>query len=191
MRFLLILSIEVLTLWGISLLVNRRKWTWKDIGLGRKPHLRDLGQGALTYVAYFVIFIFVYMVEQASGLINTEQAQQLGFDNVTGPMLVFVFISLVILPPIAEEIVFRGFIFKGLRKRLPYIQTALITSVLFGIAHLEFGNGGPLNWAAAIDTFTLSMLLTYATERYKSIWPAMIAHMLKNLIAFSLLFLAK
>jgi len=191
MRFVLILAIEFLAVIGISYLVKRRQWTWKDIGINRKPNWHDLWQGSYIYAIYFAIFLAVYALERASGLINTEQAQQLGFNNAKGPVLILVFVSLVILPPIAEEIIFRGFLFKGLRKRLVYVKAALITSLLFGVAHLEFGNGGPLNWAAAIDTFTLSMILTYATERYKSIWPAMIAHSLKNAIAFVLLFLLK
>ncbi len=191
MRFVMILSIEFLTVWGVMMLLRRRKWSWGDIGLGRKPQWLDAAHGGLFYLIYMAIFLAVYWLEQVTGLINTEQAQQLGFDNAKGPVLIFVLFALVILPPVAEEIIFRGYIFMGLRKRLTYIQSALITSVLFGIAHLEFGSGAPLNWAAAIDTFTLSMVLTYVADKYKSLWPGMAIHAIKNLLAFTMLFLVK
>lgn len=191
LRFVLILAIEFLTVWGVNFLLRRYRLKWADIGLSRWPVAQDALKGLKVYGIYFLIFIAVYAAELASGLIDTTQAQQLGFDHSHGPQLIFVFFSLVLLPPIAEEILFRGFVFMGLRRHLNFIQSALITSVLFGIAHLEFGSGQPLNWAAAIDTFTLSCVLTYAAEKYKNLWPGMLVHMLKNLLAFVLLFVVK
>jgi membrane protease YdiL (CAAX protease family) len=190
-RFGLILAIELLTIWFVSLMLKRRQWKWADIGLGRPPQLRDLLRGLKIYGIYFIIFIIVYELEQLSGLINTEQAQQLGFENSHGPQLIFVFLSLVILPPIAEEIIFRGYIFLGFRKHIRFITSVIITSLVFSVAHLEFGSGNPLNWAAAIDTFTLSCILAYSVERSRSLWPAMIAHGLKNFVAFTALYLLK
>ena len=183
-RFLLFFLIEIITVWVVSVLLHRRKWGWTDIGLGRKPKWNDLVAGMKFYGIYLIIFIAVYKLERLTHVINVNQAQQLGVSNAHGVQLVAVFMSLVILPPIAEEILFRGYIFAGLRKKLPYIYSALITSVLFGVAHLEFGSGQPLNWAAAIDTLTLSFVLTYAAERNRSLWPNMIVHAMKNLLAF-------
>ncbi len=190
-HFLLILLIEVVTIWGVMVLFRIRKWSWATIGLGRRPVWGDLARGIQVYGIYFLIFIAVYALERATHLININQSQQLGFDNTHGIQLIAVFFSLVILPPIAEEIIFRGYIFMGLRKKLPFIYSALITSALFGIAHLEFGSGQPLNWAAAIDTFTLSCVLTYAVEKNRSLWPNMVVHAMKNLLAFMLVFVIK
>ena len=190
-RFGLILVIEVLTIWMVYLFLHRRKENWKDIGLARRPNRTDVGNALVMYGVYFLLFLGITIVLNSSHLIDTNQSQQLGFDNTQGLQLILVFVSLVILPPIAEEILFRGFIFMNLRKKLHFYPSVLITSVLFGMAHLEFGSGAPLNWAAAIDTFTLSCVLCYVTDKTKALWPGMIVHAINNSFAFVILFLAK
>ncbi len=190
-RFATILLIEVITVWLVSLFLKRRKQTFASIGLGRKPQFSDLRTGLLTYGSYFLLYLVIVTAVSASGLINTQQPQQLGFTQTHGVELLFVFFSLVLLPPIAEEILFRGYIYMGLRKRLSPYTAGAITSVLFSIAHLEFGSGVGLNYAAALDTFILSCVLVYITEKTKSLWPAMVVHATKNLIAFLALFVIK
>jgi membrane protease YdiL (CAAX protease family) len=69
------------------------------------------------------------------------------------------------LPPLGEEILVRGYLFSGLRMVWRFLPAVIVTSLLFGAAHLEFGGGGPLVWAAAIDTFILSVVLCFLRER--------------------------
>ena len=103
--------------------------------------------------------------------------------------MLLTFVSLVVLPPLAEETVFRGFVYTGIRRRFPFLLSAVITSVLFAIPHLQFGEGAPLLWVAALDTFVLSLVLCYVRERTNSLWPGILIHALKNGIAFVALFL--
>jgi membrane protease YdiL (CAAX protease family) len=93
-----------------------------------------------------------------------------------------------VLPPIVEETVFRGFIFTGLRGKLKFVWAAVLTSLLFATAHLEFGSGKPLLWVAGLDTFTLSLALCYLREKTGSLWPGILLHALKNGVAFLSLF---
>jgi len=121
--------------------------------------------------------------------INYNQKQDLGFNSVAGSnQMVLVFISLVILPPIAEEIMMRGLLFSGLRTRLKLLPAMVITSALFAVAHLEFGSGNALLWTAAMDTFILSLVLCFLREKTHSLIPGMILHGLKNCIAFVYLY---
>ena len=53
---------------------------------------------------------------------------------------------------------------------------------------MEFGSGQPLLWVAALDTFTLSMVLCYLRQETDSLWPGILLHALKNCIAFITLF---
>ena len=69
-----------------------------------------------------------------------------------------------------------------------YWLSSIIVSVLFGLAHTQFGSGEPLLWIAFVDTFVLSMILCYAVDRYKTLWPAIGVHAIKNGIAFINLF---
>ena len=191
LRFLTILVVEVLSIWIIFKILHHRKKKRSEIGLSSKPTKQDVWKGIKTYGIYFLIYIAVLVVVTKLKIINTNQEQQLGFGKPHGMELIFTFFALVILPPIAEEIMFRGYLFFGLKEKMKPLYAGIITSLLFGAAHLEFGTGSPLNWAAAIDTFTLSCVLVYAANKYKSIWPGMVTHALKNFVAFVLLFLIK
>jgi membrane protease YdiL (CAAX protease family) len=94
-----------------------------------------------------------------------------------------------VLPPLAEEIMVRGFIYTSFRKTMRIVPAAIITSLLFASAHLpEGGAAGPL-YIAAIDTFVLSMVLIYLREKTGSLWASISLHAMKNGIAFAALFL--
>ncbi len=161
----------------------------KLIGLSDRPVWGDVTRAFLAYGGYFVTYIAALtIIKILIPTINLDQKQQIGFDNVTNLQLPIVFISLVILPPIMEEIVMRGFLYTGLRQRLTKISAALITSVLFAIAHLQAGSGAALLWVAAIDTFILSLILVYLREKTGKLWAPIFLHGLKNLVAFLTLF---
>ncbi len=187
-RFLLTLAIEVITVWLVYRLLKGKKLTFAAIGLGKKPTFKHLLEALKAYGIYFLVFLSIFTIVDALGIIDTDQAQQLGFSNPSGFGLVLTFISLVVLPPIAEEILFRGYLYQRLKAHVPAIA-AIVTSILFAVAHLEFGTGSPLNWAAALDTFLLSFILIYVVSRTQSLWPAIMLHAIKNGIAFVSLFL--
>jgi len=189
-QFLFVLLTEIVTVGGIVWFLKRRGFKLAAIGWN-KPKLKYLGLAVIGFGIYFLGYVLVSII---AGLLlpslNFDQRQELGFEQTkTTIELLLVFISLVVLPPIAEEIVFRGFLFTSLRKRLPFIWTAVITSILFAIPHLQFGSNAPLLWVAALDTLVLSVVLCYVRERTGSLWPGIFIHVLKNGIAFTALFL--
>lgn len=189
-QFIYVLLAEALTLWLLWLFMRSRRRNFTVIGLTR-PQWIDIGYTIGGVAIYYLMYLILISV--LSALIpelNVDQKQQLGFDHVKGVVpLVLTFISLVILPPFVEEIMFRGFLFTSLKKAMPVIAAALITSGIFAIAHLEIGNGGPLVWVAAIDTFILSLMLVYLRQKTGRLYASMGAHSLKNLVAFLLLFI--
>ena len=188
-RFLHILSIESFTVYFIYLLLKRAKQTFGAIGLKGRP-TKAIGIWVVKgYVAYFAIFITAFSVISLTGLIDTNQAQQLGYSNPVGFDMVWAFLALVILPPIAEEIVFRGYLFTRLKKYVNVYIAGILVSLLFAIAHLEIGTGVPLNFAAAFDTLILSIVLVYVTQKSGSLYPAIGIHAVKNMVAFVTLFL--
>jgi membrane protease YdiL (CAAX protease family) len=191
-QFFTVLLVEAITIWVLWMFMRQRKVKWADIGLV-KPKFRDAKYIAIGYVIYFALLIIA--TQLASKYIpgfDMDQEQELGFNkDTTGSSLGLIFVSLVILPPIVEEIVARGFLYTGLRTKLPFITAALITSALFGLAHLQGGVEGALIWAAALDTFLLSMILVTLREKTGSLWAPIGVHMLKNALAFSVLFIFK
>ncbi len=166
--------------------------SFKDIGLKMtKAKWEVFAYAFAGYGAYFItLIISTVIIGKLLPTINLEQKQELGFDTyTTGWGLVAIFIALVIVPPIVEEIVTRGFLYTGLRKKLSFFWTGLIVAIIFGAAHLQWGSDAPLLWAAAIDTFILSWILVYIREKSGSLYPAIGLHMIKNGMAFLALFI--
>jgi membrane protease YdiL (CAAX protease family) len=188
-QFFYVLLFEGCTVGLLVALMHRYGRSLKTLGL-IKVRLRDGGWALLAYLAYFITYLIVISIitHLLPGL-NINQAQNIGFTNVHGTyQLALTFISLVILPPIAEELLFRGFLFEGLKKAMPALYAGLLTSVLFASAHLLEGVGG-LFWVGAIDIFILSLVLVYLKQKTKSLWPGIFLHAVFNLVAFILLFL--
>ena len=80
-----------------------------------------------------------------------------------------------LLIPFLEEVVFRGLIFGRLRRAMPALVAAIITSVVFGLMH-----GYPILmlWA-----FCFSMIICYARVKTDSILPGIIIHVIVNSFA--------
>jgi len=83
-----------------------------------------------------------------------------------------------VLPPIAEELVFRGVLARTLANRLPAAAAIVLSAAAFSLYHL--------NAAQAFPTFSLGLALGYIALRADSIVPTMIAHALNNAIAIVL-----
>ena len=83
-------------------------------------------------------------------------------------------VSTLILPPIVEEIIFRGLILQYLgRAGARFLVANLIQAVLFGVLHMNFVQG--------IYTALLGFLLGWLAYRYDSILVPMVLHAIFNL----------
>lgn len=188
-NFILILFAELIGIGAVFGFVRGYGAKLSVIGF-RKPRWIDLGYGLSAVPVYFVLYLLVLAAatQLVPGL-NVDQKQELGFDNVHGTVaLTLTFISLVILPPLAEEIMIRGFLYTSLKKAMKFVPAMILTSLIFAAAHLpEGGAAGPL-YIAAIDTFVLSLVLVYLREKTESLWPGILLHAIKNGIAFVALF---
>lgn len=83
-------------------------------------------------------------------------------------------LAVAIVAPITEEIVFRGFILSRLRRSMPPVVAAIISSVIFGAAHG--------NWVWMAYAFVLGMILCYVAIKYRSIVASMALHIAFNLL---------
>lgn len=188
-QFIYTVVVEAIAVGIIWALLGHYKSSFWAIGLKRAKAL-DILYMIAGFAAYFALYlIFVGILSKLIPSLNVNQQQDVGFQTATSSWsLVMAFISLVILPPIAEEIIFRGFVFSGFRKKMGFIVSMLSTSVLFAIPHLFESEGGGLLWIAAIDTFVLSCVLCTLREKTGRLWSGMGVHALKNGLAFMTVF---
>jgi uncharacterized protein len=90
------------------------------------------------------------------------------------PLLV---LSVGLLGPIFEELLFRGFLLEGLRRsRLGYLGAIAVTSLLFAVMH----SGGPVRLA---ETFLFAAFLAFARLRTGSTYLTALVHCVSNLVA--------
>lgn len=188
-QFVIILLVELITLLSVFLVLKKTKRSLNLLKF-KKLSKPDVSMIVAGFAAYFALsFITQLILSLLIPAVDLEQSQQIGFDNANGPALWLVFLSLCVAVPIAEEVLFRGLLFQGLKKYLSLRAAAVVTSVIFGAAHLEFLNDNPLNWAAAIDTAVFSGVLIWVFIKRGNLWVPIGLHALKNSIAFIFLFL--
>lgn len=168
---------------GLPGLVRKSRTTLKDVGLDRLPAWQDI----LLALAGFVIYVICagVLITLAGKVIpgfDAGQAQEIGFENLAKRYeYVLAFVTLVVIAPVAEEILMRGYLYGKLRRIIGVIAAMIITGAFFGVLHLQ--------WNVAIDVFALSLVLTSLREVTGSIWSSILVHMMKNGLAFYLLFI--
>lgn len=168
---------------GVPYAFNRRV-TLETLGLKRLMSWLDIGLAPLAYITYVLILVAVLaVVTQLFPGFQADQAQDVGFkglSNQTGYLLAFT--TLVVIAPIAEEVLFRGYLYGKMHRHVPFWAAAVATSLLFAFVHGQ--------WNVAVDTFILSMVLCGLRQLTGSIWAGILVHMIKNAIAFYILFIA-
>jgi hypothetical protein len=136
--------------------------------------------GLIVYLAVSSVLITI-----ATNLLpwfNVNQAQDTGFYQTSyGYEVILAFVTLVIIAPIAEEVIFRGYLFGRLKKYAPIWVSILVTSIVFGALHGA--------WNLAVDTFALSVVMCVLRQNTGSLWASILLHMSKNGLAFYILFI--
>jgi membrane protease YdiL (CAAX protease family) len=89
----------------------------------------------------------------------------------------------VILAPIAEEILFRYFFYRFFKARLSSWQAMLLVSFLFAQMHF--------NLAAFMPLWVMGIFLTFLYERHGNLIPCILVHSLFNYIALVVAILAQ
>jgi len=170
-----------LVLYAVVSAIRKKFLTRRELGLA-SLRWNEIGFGFLGAIVYFIAAILVVAVaRQFLTFIDWDQPQYVGLPaSLMGGNLLVAFFFLCVFIPFVEELIFRGLIFGRLRVKLGFILSATITSVLFAVAHGQ--------WNVAIDVFVLSMIASTAREVTGNINASIILHMLKNMLAFYLVF---
>ncbi len=89
--------------------------------------------------------------------------------------LIFQIFALVILGPVAEEIIYRGLIYKRIKGYSDAVVGTYLSSIIFGIVHFNLVQG--------LYALALGVILCYVYEKYKTIFAPIILHISANLMA--------
>jgi uncharacterized protein len=134
---------------------------------------------ALAYLVYIGCAIAI------AALIQPEQddvTEELGYgESALGDAAIGFLI--IAVAPLTEEMFFRGFMFSGMRRRLPFAAAAAISAGIWGLFHYT----GPGTWGVVAQLAVFGVILAWLYERTGSIWPTIGVHALNNAIAFAIL----
>ena len=171
------------------LLKNHKKSTRKELGLKNLPTWTDIGLAPVGFFVYLILAAGITAIFNLFPWFNAEEVQNIGFNTfISGGDRIIAFITLVVIAPIFEEIIFRGWLYAKLRNQLlqkvsdaaSMIISIFLVSLLFGIVHLQ--------WNVGVNVFALSIVLCGLREITGTIYASILLHMLKNGIAFYALF---
>jgi uncharacterized protein len=132
-----------------------------DIGLGWTPaSRRNLAFGVLGGIGAAVVVIVLPLVLRGADL------EAVPNEHFNWQSMLFVSI-LLLFGAVGEEMLFRGYGFQVLVKGIGPFATVLPVAVLFGLAHSQNLNFGPL---ALVNTVLWGVVLGYAYLRSGDLW---------------------
>lgn len=179
----LVYIITLVLVVGLPWVTKIQRTSKSEIGLTRLPTWTDILITPAGLIIYLILSVtLMTLLAHFFPGIDINQVQDVGFKHLNQRYeYILAFTTLVIVAPVAEEILFRGYLFGKLKKFFPVWAAILITSTLFGAIHGS--------WSLAIDTFALSIILCLLREITGNIWASILLHIVKNGIAYYVLFI--
>ncbi|MEX2578739.1 MAG: type II CAAX endopeptidase family protein [Verrucomicrobiales bacterium] len=151
--------------WGASLRLfglRRSRWTARA--------LCGLGLAGVAVIALLAGLV-ACLEEPGESIQDTITA-----DGLDRPLaVIWIFFLAVVLAPLSEEFVFRGFLFGGLSQRWGPVGASVASSVCFALMH-------GYTWTGLLVVFFYGLIFCRLFRRSGSLWPGIIAHSAVNLV---------
>ena len=178
--YVISLAISILLPWKVL----HAKVTRNEIGLEGLPTWTEVLLAPIGLMLSLILGGVLLMVcEKLIPGVDWGQEQDVGFNVLASSSdYVLAFVSLVIVAPICEELIFRGWIYAKLRARMKALPAIFLVSLAFGVAHLQ--------WNVGVTVFVMSVFMCLLRELTGTIYSGILVHMLKNGLAFYVLYAA-
>jgi membrane protease YdiL (CAAX protease family) len=179
---------------GAGTVVWLRVWhrqAFAAIGLPKRP-VREVGSGVgwglVIRLGSFPVIVLVATLVEAFIDRTLVTPEQLETDVGTGTIVLAVLVA-VVVAPVAEELFFRGFLYRSLRARHGYWFAGLVSSVLFGLVHWQ-PEGLLPSLPLMAGVAAAAMAWAYLYDRAGSILVPIASHMAFNLVGVVLILTA-
>jgi len=154
-----------------------------DVGFGIR--WADIGWGPLTWIACVIAEVIVGVVVVSLKIPFTSNVKDVSDLHGDRGYIISLLVLAVVAAPIAEEIVFRGVVLRGLLSRNRVAFAVGLQAVLFGMAHFDpargMGNIGLIMVLSGVGA-----VLGGAAYLVRRLAPTMIAHAILNGVAMAI-----
>jgi len=139
-------------------------------------HQPSLKLSILIIIASFILMVFI---EYISNLYPNQFYSSFVVESYKNSnSLIIFYLGVVCLGPLFEELLFRGFLFKGLeRSFIGGVGAIWVTSILFVLVHIQYSL-----YILICIVFPLALLLGYARYKSGSLLLPLLIHVINNLI---------
>jgi membrane protease YdiL (CAAX protease family) len=155
------------------------------LGKPRAP-FRDIGVGVLAGIA--LVFLGALAVVIVDTIVTTFVGHQVTQPDqvepcVRGAWLIASGPVIVLAAPLGEELFFRGFLYRGLRRRYSQWPAAIISALVFGFVHYQGVSFLLIIPGLAVVGLGLALLF----ERRQSLLATIAAHAAFNAVGFAMI----
>jgi len=160
---------------------------WRLLGVRFERLATGVGWGLAGYAVFVGLLGAGWFVVQKLGLAGPLPAGALNgpVEALSQPQTpaayAVYFVLICLIAPVVEEIVFRGFIYAGLRRVMGMVPAMLLSAALFASIHLSVPTGG------MVVVGLIALVLAYLYEHSQSVVPSIVTHFVHNALVFAFL----
>ncbi len=163
---------------------NRSSHPLRTLGMRFRRSAGLVGTGLAGYSIFLTGLVIVAsiigsLIGDAVPLGQTTE-EIIGSAQTPGEIAIY-FALVCIIAPIVEELVFRGYVYGGLRRLMSARQAIVLGAAIFAAVHL--------NVEALLIIGLIGAMLCYLYERSRSLLPGMVAHGVHNGLVFAVMLL--
>jgi CAAX amino terminal protease family protein len=177
----LVYILSVFIIIKIPQILNKKfKSSREELGLTGLLTYTDIGISILGYIITVLSSSIILALLTSLRLVDAAEPQTLGYQNlISGSDRVIAYFGLAIIAPIAEEVIFRGWLYGKIRKKIPLIPSIVLVSILFGFLHGQ--------WNVSLTVGILSVVNCLEREITGTIYAGILTHIIQNSLAFAIL----
>jgi membrane protease YdiL (CAAX protease family) len=163
--------VQSLAMLFLTWLVILRPYRLRLADIGLRPTYKGWNRLAVAggFLCLPLVGVVNYVVQEFLGApIENPQLRALAPEGFSWTSLIAMLLLVGVLVPFIEEIIFRGLVFRWLRRHLRFAYAAPVSALFFSLVH-----GIPeLMPALAV----VGLVLAGFAERSGSLWPAIVLH---------------
>ena len=163
----------------LAIAVKVRKFSLRDYFALKGFALRDLVLGIACFLALMAAFVGLQLLLGING--GSEQVEAGYRAAKAAGVLPLLWLSVVVVAPVTEELFFRGFLHRGWAPSwLGVSGTIVVTAALWSVLHQQY------NVLGILFIFVVGLILGWMRQRSRSTTLPIVLHTLNNLLSTSL-----